>query len=142
MTIQQAKSEYRNEKLRLRAKTYLQYMFSLVYICIRPPNSYNSLQHYHIYSTYVRTVPPVPITHFSITTYAYVHVEATYKSGPPKTSNSLQHIHIYSTAGPNPDTEQQQPQIQKTALKYRYARITYTQTGGIKVTPSVQGSKD
>ena len=66
------------------------------------------------------SVPPIPITHFSITTYtyAYVHVEATYRSGPPKTSNSLQHImDIYSTAGPNPDTEQQQPQIKKTTLK-------------------------
>ena len=93
-------------------------MFSLVYISVPPiSNFYNSLQYYHIYSTYVRTVPPVPITHFSITTYAYVHIEATYKSGPPKTSNSLQHIHIYSTAGPNPDTEQQQPQIQKTTLQ-------------------------
>ena len=103
-------------------------MFSLVYRSVRPPNSYNSLQHYHIYSTYVRTVPPVPITHFSITTYAYVHVEATYKSSPPTTSNSLQHMHIYSTAGPNPDTEQQQPQIKKTAFKSHVSYATYLQT--------------
>ena len=89
----------------------------------------------HIYSTHVRTVPPVPITHFSITTYAYVHVEATYKSGPPKTSNSLQHIHIYSTAGPNPDTEQQQPQIKKTTLKNVHTN------GRNKLHPSVTVSK-
>ena len=61
------------------------------------PNSYNSLQHYHTYSTYVRSVPPVPITHFSITTITYVHVEAYIQIGPPTTSNSLQHMHIYSS---------------------------------------------
>ena len=77
-------------------------MFSLVCISVPPiPITHFSIS-YHIYSTYVRTVLPVPITHFSITTYAYVHIEATYRSGPPKTSNSLQHMHIYSTAGPNP----------------------------------------
>ena len=39
--------------------------------------------------------------------------------------------------GAKPDTEQQQPQIQKTALKYRYARITYTRPVVLTVTPSV-----
>ena len=93
-------------------------MFSLVYISVPPiPITHFSLTTYTV-PTYVHiSVPPVPTTHFSITTYTYVHVEATYVSVPPATSNSLQHIHIYSTAGPNPDTEQQQPQIQKTTLK-------------------------
>ena len=91
-------------------------MFSLVYISVPPiPITHFRITTYTV-PTYKQS-PPVPITHFSITTYAYVHIEATYKSGPPKTSNSLQHIHIYSTAGPNTDTEQQQPQIKKTTLK-------------------------
>ena len=93
-------------------------MFSLVYISVPPiPITHFSITTYTV-PTYVRTVPPVPLTHFSITTYAYVHIEATYRPGPPnRYYNSLQHMHIYSTAGPNPDTEQQQPQIQKTTLK-------------------------
>ena len=104
-------------------------MFSLVCISVPPiPITHFSIS-YHIYSTYVRTVPPIPITHFSITAYAYVHIEATYRSGPPKTSNALQHIHIYSTAGPNPDTEQQQPQIQKKNSNHTYRTQTYGRPG-------------
>ena len=123
MTKQQAESEYRNEQLRLRAKTYLQYMFSLVYISVPPipiTRTNISITTYTV-PTYEQSPHFLCIIHFSITTYAYVHIEATYKSGPPKTSNSLQHIHIYSTAGPNPDTEQQQPQIKKTVIKSHVA---------------------
>ena len=68
MTVQQAKSEYRNEQLRLRAKTYLQYMFSLVYI----------------------SVPPIPIT----LTSALPHIQYLRTNSPPSSYNSLQHHHI------------------------------------------------
>ena len=127
MTIQQAKSEYRNEQLRLRAKTYLQYMFSLVYISVPPiPITHFSITTYTV-PTYEQSPQAVPINHFSITTYAYVHIEATYKSGPPKTSNSLQHMHIYSTAGPNPDTEKQHLRSKKQPSNHTDRTQTYGQ---------------
>ena len=44
MIIQQAKSEYRNEQLRLRAKTYSQYMFSLVSSFINPGAEINKIR--------------------------------------------------------------------------------------------------
>ena len=86
------------------------------------------------------SVPPIPITHFSITTYAYVHIEATYRSGPPKTSNSLQHMDIYSTTGPNPDTEQQ-PQIKKTTLQSHVSYANVRPTNEINTVHQVPGPK-
>ena len=119
-------------------------MFSLVYISV-PPNSYNSLQHYHIYSTYIRTVPPIPITHFSITTYAYVHIEATYVSVPPRRQT---HFSIYTYTvrqGQTPIQSSSNLRSKKQPSK-TYARITYTQTRRtfrepivLTVTPSVTG---
>jgi len=48
---------------------------------------------------------------------SYRHPQPTNTAHMGRSSSKNMKIHIYSAAGPNPNTEQQQPQIQKTALK-------------------------